>query len=149
MGARSAATKAGKLAELAVPEVGVPIELAKALKTALQRPQTSPPAGPAVSTVIEGPSAGPVVIQLPADPLIVLKKSSVRVIMRKGERIIIAKPARGVNAKEAIATLVIAALGYGAYRFGKVAEADLTAATQGPHSTASFPASLNPLTWRP
>lgn len=141
------ASKVAGAAALAVPEVAVPLAIAKGLVEARRSRQT------ATQTVqLE---SGAKMIQLPPEPLIVIRKAQIRSIKRGGERIIVATPARGLKAGEAIAIGILAAATGGSYLAWRALGSptsiqgfESSIVPQGPHSTVSWPQSINPLTWR-
>lgn len=113
-------TDAAKTAAMAVaPEVAIPVEAALGLVAAARsKPRHQ-----------ETEVRGDVVLVPPPDKplLLVLKKERIRVVTRKGIRIVTVTPAKGLTAGETIVVGTVGIAAYGIYEAAKAVNKDLAA----------------------
>lgn len=126
------ASKLATAAALAVPEVAIPAEFLKAALRARSRPPVSNPGS------------------LPVIEHSYLGKARVRVKTRRGVKYLEVRQPPTIGEALGVAIVVgVAAGGVLAWRaLGSPTSLSGLESQVTPHSTASFPSSLNPATWR-
>jgi hypothetical protein len=158
----SSALKAGLTA--AAPEIAVPAQVAlkliRAAKGAKRGPRPSPPARTQPRARAGPPATNSEGVPIVTEPplFLVLEKGRTRV-RSKGDVIWIEHtPAKGLGAKGTAAAGFVLLVGAAAYAVAKgkvplpsisdLIKKGLPAAPRVAHSTASWPSSINPTTWR-
>lgn len=90
------------------PEIAIPLQLLQGLRQ--KKAPSEMATHPGEVVVVPAPEH---------PPFIILKKQRVRVLTRKGIRIVVVEPAKGLSIPEVLGIVVVGGIAYAAYSLGK------------------------------